>query len=62
MLALSGVIDGHELRLLLEGFEDGKVAPGEVSATYLGQPDCKHFPRKFLLVLLLNVWNATIGL
>lgn len=25
----NGVIDGHELRLLLEGFEDGKVAPNE---------------------------------
>lgn len=24
------MIDRHELRVLLEGFEDGKVAPGEV--------------------------------
>jgi hypothetical protein len=28
----TGVIDRNELRVLLEGFEDGKVAPGEVGS------------------------------
>ena len=37
----TGVIDRHELRVLLEGFEDGKVAPGEVGNTRA--QFCTHF-------------------